>query len=34
MADAVWVHPELRCTMEYTEKTEHGNIGDQADSES
>jgi bifunctional non-homologous end joining protein LigD len=26
MARAVWVRPELRCTIEYTEKTEHGNI--------
>jgi bifunctional non-homologous end joining protein LigD len=26
MAKAVWVHPELRCTVEYTEKTERGNI--------
>jgi bifunctional non-homologous end joining protein LigD len=26
MAKAVWVRPELRCTVEYTEKTERGNI--------
>jgi ATP-dependent DNA ligase len=26
MAKAVWVRPELRCTVEYTEKTEGGNI--------
>jgi hypothetical protein len=26
LAKAVWVRPELRCTVEYTEKTERGNI--------
>lgn len=26
MRDAVWLRPELRCTIEYTEKTESGNI--------
>jgi bifunctional non-homologous end joining protein LigD len=26
MAEAVWVAPHLRCTVEYTEKTERGNI--------
>jgi bifunctional non-homologous end joining protein LigD len=26
MAEAVWVIPHLRCTVEYTEKTERGNI--------
>src|SRR3981189_339275 len=26
MAEAVWVTPHLRCTVEYTEKTERGNI--------
>jgi bifunctional non-homologous end joining protein LigD len=24
MAEAVWVTPQLRCTVEYTEKTERG----------
>jgi hypothetical protein len=26
MNEAVWVRPTLRCTMEYTEQTEKGNI--------
>lgn len=26
MAEAVWVKAQLRCTVEYTEKTESGNI--------
>lgn len=26
MADAVWVRPVLHCTVEYTEKTQRGNI--------
>lgn len=26
MREAVWLRPELRCTVEYTEKTESGNI--------
>jgi bifunctional non-homologous end joining protein LigD len=26
MAEAVWLEPKLRCTVEYTEKTESGNI--------
>ena len=26
MREAVWVKPELHCTVEYTEKTQCGNI--------
>ena len=26
MREAVWLRPELHCTVEYTEKTESGNI--------